>query len=392
MKILLANKFYYPRGGDCIYTINLKNLLEQHHHEVAVFSMQHPENRDTPYKKYFPSEVSFSNKRHLLKFLLRPFGTKEVRKKFTQLLDDFQPDVVHLNNIHTQLSPVIARIAHKRGIKVIWTLHDYKLLCPRYDCLRNDHIICERCFSDKKQALINRCMKNSLIGSIIAYLEAKKWSKKKLEQYTDLFICPSQFMADKMQQGGFDKDKMITLHNFIDTEKIGKTPIEKGNYYCYLGRLSYEKGIGTLLQSAKELPYPLKIIGDGPLKENTIHANIDFLGRKPWDDIKEIVGNARFSVIPSECYENNPLSGIESLCLGTPVVGSNVGGIPELLQTHPLNRTFQMGNQADLQEKIQFMWNRNLRESDYSELAGTSQDRFSAEKYYLELLKIYHNK
>ena len=107
--------------------------------------------------------------------LLAGIGSKEVKRKFSALLDDFQPDVVHLNNIHTQLSPLIAELAHRRGIKVVWTLHDLKLLCPRYDCLRNGETICEACFTDKHKVLENKCMKNSWLASILAYKEARKW-------------------------------------------------------------------------------------------------------------------------------------------------------------------------------------------------------------------------
>jgi len=392
MRILISNKFYYPRGGDCVYTINLQKLLEKNGHEVAVFAMQHAETIDTPYQKYFPAEVDFSNKKQFLKTIFRPFGTREVRRKFTQLLNDFQPEVLHLNNIHTQLSPVIAKIAHKRGIKVVWTLHDYKLLCPRYDCLKNDKEPCELCFQNKKFALKNRCMKNSLVGSIITYVEAKKWSRQKLEKYTDTFICPSQFAADKMISGGFDKNKIIKLHNFIDTEKIGHNHFEKENYYCYVGRISPEKGIKTLIKAASTLPYPLKIVGSGELygKLKTETKNIEFLGLKNWSEIKEIVGKARFFVIPSEWYENNPLSVIESLCLGTPVLGANIGGIPELTQTNEMNMTFEMKNAVNLAEKINTMWQKTTGK-DYSNLAKSSQEKFNSENYYHNLINIYKN-
>ena len=115
MRILLANKFYYRRGGDCIYMMNLEQLLTAHGHDVAVFAMDYPENLDTPWKKYFPSDMS------KLSAFSRPFGDRETKRKFTALMDDFHPDVVHLNNIHTQLSPVIAEIAHQKGAKVVWT-------------------------------------------------------------------------------------------------------------------------------------------------------------------------------------------------------------------------------------------------------------------------------
>ena len=138
MKILLSNKFYYYRGGDCIYMLNLEQLLKEHGHDVAVFAMDYSENIETPWKMYFPQNMN-----KLMAFT-RPFGSVEVKKKFKQLLDVFKPDVVHLNNIHTQLSPVIAELAYQHNFHVVWTLHDYKLLCPRYDCLKNGNSICER--------------------------------------------------------------------------------------------------------------------------------------------------------------------------------------------------------------------------------------------------------
>lgn len=389
MKILLANKFYYRRGGDCIYMLNLEKLLKAHGHEVAVFAMDYPENLDTPWKKYFPKNMS-----KLMAFT-RPFGSHEVKSTFKKLLDDFKPDVVHLNNVHTQLSPVMAELAHQRGIKVVWTLHDYKLLCPRYDCLKNGNTICETCFNgDKKACLDNKCMKGSKLASFIGFKEAIIWNRERLEASTDVFICPSQFMADKMVQGGFSKSKMQILCNFIDVEKCkfsstdGTDDVEllpkKEDYYCFIGRLSHEKGAKTLIETANQLPYKLVIIGGGPLMDelkSVAHTNIEFVGFKQWDDIKQLVGKARFSVIPSEWYENNPLSVIEAQCLGTPVLGANIGGIPELT-----DYTFSSGNIADLKTMIEKMWN---SEFDYQQIASDAQHRYDAETYYDKLINIY---
>lgn len=124
MRILLANKFYYARGGDCICTINLKELLKKNGHEVAIFAMDFPENIQTPWSKYFPSEIRFKPGVGMIEAFTRPFGTSEVERKFNMLLDDFHPDIVHVHNIHSQLSPIIVELAHQRGIKVVWTLHE----------------------------------------------------------------------------------------------------------------------------------------------------------------------------------------------------------------------------------------------------------------------------
>ena len=390
MKILLANKFYYRRGGDCIYMLNLEQLLKTHGHDVAVFAMDYPENIETVWKRYFPNEIKFTPGVGMLETFMRMFGLGEVKRKFNFLLNDFKPDVVHLNNIHTQLSPVIARLAHKRRTKVIWTLHDYKLLCPRYDCLRNGNEVCEECFVDKHKVLEYKCMKNSNLASMLAYKEGMKWSRKKLEGYTDVFICPSQFMYNKMAQGGFDRKKMYTLCNFIDIERTRRDSYDKEDYYCFIGRLSFEKGIETLIEAARTLPYHLKIIGGGPLadilKEKAKGANIEFTGYKEWPEIKEIVGKARFSVVPSELYENNPLSVIEAQCLGTPVLGANIGGIPELIKEGVNGMCFESRNIMDLKNKIEKMFILNV---DYKQLAKSSQIRYSSEKHYNELLELY---
>lgn len=386
MKILLANKFYYRRGGDCIYMLNLEQLLKAHGHDVAVFAMDYPDNIDTPWKKYFPKNMS-----KLMAFT-RPFGSMEVKKKFNQLLDDFKPDVVHLNNIHTQLSPVMAELTHRHGIKVVWTLHDYKLLCPRYDCLRDGKDICEECFNgNKKLCLDNKCMKGSRLASWVGYKEAVTWNRERLEACTDVFICPSQFMSDKMAQGRFKSSKMVTLCNFIDVEKCRKDDYSKGDYYCFIGRLSHEKGAKTLIEAANNLPYKIKIIGGGPLTEELkgiAKANVEFVGFKQWDEIKEIVGHARFSVIPSEWYENNPLSVIEAQCLGTPVLGARIGGIPELIEEGVTGMTFESRNADDLCTNIERMWNTAF---DYRLTASRSMDRYNAQEYYKKILSIYNN-
>lgn len=384
MNILLSNKFYYRRGGDCIYMLNLEQLLKAHGHKVAVFAMDYSENLPSEWSGYFPKNMS-----KLMAFT-RPFGSNEVKGKFKRLLDDFRPDVVHLNNIHTQLSPVMAELAHAQGIRVVWTLHDYKLLCPRYDCLLNGETVCETCFNgNKKPCLDNKCMKGSLLASVIGTQEAGFWNRNRLEDCTDVFVCPSQFMADKMIQGSFNPQKMKVLCNFIDVEKCKKDNYTKENYYCFIGRLSHEKGAKTLIEAANSLSYPVKIIGGGPLEEELkamAKPHIEFVGFKQWEDIKELVGRARFSVIPSEWYENNPLSVIEAQCLGTPVLGARIGGIPELIEEGISGMTFESRNVEDLKDKIEAMMQYSF---DYGTLAKTAQERYNAEAYYKDIMEIY---
>lgn len=387
-RVIIANKFYYRRGGDCIYSMNLERILRDHGHEVAFFAMDFPDNEPSPWSKYFPSEVKFKPGLGMIEAFRRPLGTREVKKKFTALIDDFKPDVVHLNNIHTQISPVIARIAHEKGIKVVWTLHDYKLLCPRYDCLNGDRFDCNECFNDKKAVLSNRCMKNSRLASYLAYKEAKKWDRETLEDITDSFICPSNFMKRLMQKGGFSNSKLKHICNSVNTDKFDKQDYIRKDYYCYVGRLSEEKGVQYLIEAANRLTYRLIVVGGGPMSEQLAakaNENIEFVGHKNWEEIKEIVGHARFTVIPSVWFENNPLSVIEALCLGTPVLGSNIGGIPELID----ESTGMLTEPCDvdsIEAGIRNMWCFN---ADNQNIAQESLKRFSDEAYYNNLIGLY---
>ena len=390
MRILIANKFYYNRGGDCIASMALEKLLKDKGHDVAFFSMQYAQNFESEWESYFPSEVCFqtSGWKGKAKALTRILSSKEVRRKFTSLLDQFKPDVVHLNNIHSQLSPIIGEIAHRRNIKVVWTMHDYKLICPNYKCLHNGKV-CSLCVKDRNpiHVLKTKCMKGSFAASTMAYLEALVWNANRLERNTDCFIAPSHFLADLMIKGGFPSDKINVVPNFINHELPSGLP-EKEDYYVYIGRLSEEKGLHTLLQVAESLPYELHIVGDGPLKGMlpNCSSHIQFLGFKNWNQLVPIAQKAKFLVVPSEWYEVFGLSNIEAQCLGTPVLGADIGGIPETIDVPSCGRLFEAGNKIDLEDKIKLMFERSF---NYKRIADVARERFSADNYYKEIIKIY---
>lgn len=394
-RILLVNKFYYPRGGDCIATLNLEKLLKSKGHEVAVFSMQHSQNIESPYNLYFPEEVSFSgNTKNKINAAKRIFGLGTLKTKFNQLLESFQPDIVHLHNVHSYLSPIVAKLAKQYGCKVFWTLHDYKLLCAASAFQRNEKI-CELCLHQgKKQILKTKCLKNSLQASILGYIESNYWSRKKIEKWVNGFICPSQFMAKKMITGNFNPNKMNILPNFIEKEKTDSfsnyKSEEKEKYYCFVGRISYEKGIENLLKVAQELPYSLKIAGKGPLFEKLqkqyASNKIIFMGHLSSPEVVDLIGKAAGSISPSICYDNNPLSVIESLCMGTPVIGSRIGGIPELI-TQDNGMLFDPFNKEELKNCIIELF--ESKAFNYTEIFQTATKQFSEDNYYLNLCNIY---
>ena len=400
MRILLANKFYYRRGGDCIYTMNLEKMLKEKGHEVAVYAMQYPENEKSEWSGYWPTNMT------KLDAFTRPFGARQVMKGFSRLMDDFKPEVVHLNNIHTQLSPVIAKIAHEKGARVVWTLHDTKLVCPCYTCTR-DGKWCTECFTDKKAVIRHRCMPGGLPGAVIGYLEAQKWNKEGLEEYVDLFLPPSKFMMDTCVEGGYKPEMFRVLCNFIDVTKVKGLKGEevkglKGDYYVYLGRVNEVKGVRTLCKAAAQLDKKLIVIGGGELLPELQEAykdckQIEFKGQMQWEEFMPILRGARFMVLPAEWSENNPLTVIESQSLGTPVLGARIGGIPELIESLspalpkregvvPNGMTFTSGDAEDLKDKIKEMFE---HEFDYDAIAKNAIERYSSEAYYEKLMKYY---
>ena len=393
MRVLLVNKFYYPRGGDCVVVLNTESLLRENGVETQVFAMEYPENLQAHYQEQFASRVSFSgSKSEQWTALKRTLGLGDVKDRFEAVLDDFKPDVVHMHNIHSYLSPVVGELAHKRGIRVVWTLHDYKLLCPRYDCLLAGKP-CEKCFDGAKGNVItHRCMKGSLPASVVAWLEALKWNRSRLEKNTDMFICPSQFMADKMKSGGFDSRKFIVLNNFLDPVKLQQYQALDPNaaredYYCFVGRISAEKGIEDLLEVASRLPYRLKVAGTGTLEPEMRLKyagckNIEFLGMLEAPEVAHLLAGAQLSVMPSQCYENNPLSVVESLCAGTPVAGSDIGGIPELLNSENgiIFQPFDKESLADaITTSMAKQWN-------HDKIAGEALQRFAPDAHIRHLM------
>lgn len=398
-RVILVNKFYYRRGGDCVSVLNTERLLKEHGHDVAVFAMNHPDNLSSTWSRYWPEEVTFSGSvAEKAAAFRRLMGLDGVGAAFRRMVKEFRPDVVHLHNVHSYLSPVVGRIARSSGARVVWTLHDYKLICPAYTCLR-DGSPCTECLTDRSKVLTRRCMKGALSASLTAYAESARWNRKTLERMTDRFICPSGFMASMMSLGGFSSDRLTVLPNFISPDsattceqRIASAGFtcEREPYICYVGRLAPEKGIGSLLAAASELPYEFRIAGTGPienqLRQQYSHCrNIHFMGHLNEEQTAELLGNARLSVIASECFENNPLSVIESLCAGTPVACSRIGGIPELIDSDS-GVLFTPGSKEDIKRTIHKAWGTAY---DNRNIATRSLSRFSSRAHYHALMDIY---
>ncbi len=408
MKILIASKFFYPRGGAELVAINTRRVLMEHGHDVRVFAMDYPLNMDIPDKKDFASQVEFfGGTASKLKAVRRMMGRGDVAAKARKALEEFRPDVVHLHNVHSYLSPVIAEIASQMGIRVVWTLHDYKLICPAYSCRTADGKVCEECFGGNPLPVVRRrCMKGSLPASLMAWAEARRWSKKRMDEATDLFIAPSRFMARKMEQAGYDRAKIAVLCNFADPDKIRllseiaadcRKERRDKPYFCYIGRLSEEKGVETMIQAAVVAGVDLRIAGTGPLEalyreRYAGKSGITFAGHLDAPGVARLLAGAAASVLPSEWYENNPLGVIESLSTGTPVIGADIGGIPELINTAPTSSGPRNGVVYPSRDKraLAAIF-RDFRPDAYSPhaIAEAAQRDFSVETHYNRLIQLY---
>lgn len=398
MKVLIVNKFLYPNGGSETYIFKLGKVLSSHGHEVQFFGMEHDGRCVGNNVNAYTSNMDFHSGGKLTKLLypIKTVYSSEARRKIRLVLDDFRPDVVHLNNFNYQLTPsIILEIVKWRkqsglDCKIVFTAHDYNLICPNHMLYIPDkHCVCERCVGGH---FINcakcRCIHGSLLKSIIGSIEGIYWKTRKTYKYIDSIICCSEFLKNKMDTNPLFPGKTVAIHNFVDLVEWRDN--QKKDYVLYFGRYSQEKGIKTLIDVCKELP-DIKFVfaGTGPLQDIIKDVkNINNVGFQTGVALENLIRDARFSIYPSEWYENCPFSVMESQMYGTPVLGANIGGIPELIQVNRTGELFIPGNKDDLKNKVLDLWNDNQKTQSYSNNCKniTFDD---IDSYYEKLIKIY---
>ena len=402
MKILQINKFFYPQGGSETYMFTLSALLRESGHQVIEFSMQDSQNSLSAYSQYFIKHVSFNKREGLIKDLTKAchlLYSTEAQKKLEQLIQKEKPDVAHLHNFNFQLTPSILSVLKKYKIPAVWTLHDYKIICPNYR-LFTQGAVCERCHIHKYyNCFTHRCLKNSLGMSFLAMLEMYA-HKIILRSYKviNCYIAPSKFLADKIMAWQMPKGQVKQLYYSLDLANF-KPQEQSGEGLLYFGRLAEEKGILTLLEAMKLLPgIKLKIAGAGPLQQEIRRyieshglANVEVLGHKFGRELNDLIASAKLVIAPSIWYENNPLMILESFALGKPVIGSDLGGIPELVQDGQTGYLFKPGLADDLAEKIKSLYNNNELISQMGKNCRTWVEKNCApHKHVEEILKIYN--
>lgn len=339
MRVVLANKFLYPKGGAERAVLTLGAELARRGHDVAYFGMQHPQNvvagpdvECVQQRDYHRSDAAG------WRDALAMIYSFEARRRFGNLLDRVQAQVVHAHNIYHQLTPSILDAARVRGIPVVMTVHDYKLVCPRYDLLRHGQL-CDTCVETGPVACLrHRCVRRSWAPSLLLAAESALHRMRGSYEPVRLWLAPSRFLRAVLLRGGFDPGRVRELPNFAPEAMPGDERAEPERF-VYAGRLAPEKGIETLVRAASALGRgQLVVCGQGPLEARLAAlaagapANrVVLRGHLEPGELARTVRSAAFTVVPSEWFENAPFAVLESMALGRAVLASAIGGLPELV-------------------------------------------------------------
>jgi len=392
MRIIQINNNHYRKGGtDSVY-LNLINLLRSKGHYVIPFSFDDVNNQQEEKSNYFIKKDIFNN--NLGKFYSFP-----AKRKLIQLIENEKPEIAHIHNIIGGISLSILPILKKNNIPVLVTMHGFKYLCPAYVFINGRKEICEDCKVRKYyKCITNKCAPKGYIKSAVYSLEAyMRDFFIPFEKYVDHYHFVSNFFLEKYcEYFPQIRSRSTFFPNFLTGLDEAKIPeYRKGDYFLFVGRVDREKGIKTLISAFENLQdMKLKIVGVGELSNYISDKklkNVDYVGYKNWNEIKELLTNCSYLIIPSECYENNPMTIIEAYSVGKPVIASNIGGIPEIIKSEETGFLFEMGNEYDLIEKIKLA--NNLNEKSYLNLSENSfkfaQQFFATDVYYQKLINLY---
>jgi len=368
MRVLQVNKFLWQSGGPERYMLELAELLRRNGHELLFFAMQHERNLPCDCSRYFVSGIKYRDTSawYRLKTAIRAIGktvySAESKRKIRALVSAKRPDIAHLHMISRQISPSILPVLKRCGVPVVQTVHNSELICPNAHCfIDHRRERCDRCLRGQYyQAIVHRCVRHSWAASTLSALAQYVHRKSRVfEKHVDLFLCPSRFLANRLAAGGIPAAKIRHLPNFIELRRY-EPHYEVGRYGVFLGRLSPEKGVATLLEAAaRARQVPLVIVGEGwqeeELRQTAAAGNLShvtFAGYQDGDELKELIRQAAFLVLPSECYENSPMVIYEAGALGKPVVAADVGGVAELIRAGDTGLLFPPGNAEQLAEHM----------------------------------------
>lgn len=386
MKILQINKFLYQRGGAETYLFALTKLLTEAGHEIIYFSQKNSKNIPNYQEKYFISDLDLS--RFSFSTILRLgriFWSFKAAKNLKKLINEEQPDLIHLHNIYHQLSPSIIATAKSFGLPIVMTVHDFKLITPNYT-LRADQV--------------NKKHKDSLLIDLLLKLEFAFHRAIKIYQQIDLFIAPSQFVKDKLIEHGYPANKIIIIPHFIEMNNFS---VQETNddYILAFGRLDESKGFADLIKAINKLgdQAPLiKIAGTGPqksqlqqlIKQFNLTKKIQLLGQKDKTELTQLIANCKFVCLPTRVHETFSLAALESLAYGKPIIASRAGALPELITDKENGLLIEPGNVDELANAIIKLQDNNLcHQLSLKAKESATNKKYSPQFHLQSILKAY---
>lgn len=342
MRILHVNKFLYRRGGAEAYMEDLADLQVAAGHTVAFFGMAHPLNTHLDYSAYFPAHIELEppppGMSGRVRGVARMLYSTSASRGIDAVLADFRPDVVHLHNIYHQLSPSVLRPVKRRRIPAVMTLHDYKLACPTYKFIDHGNL-CQACLGGHFQhAILRRCKDGSLGSSAVMAGELFVHTITRAYAPVGVFICPSRFLEGRMRAAGVFPRRLRHVPHFIESDGVPVKTLPGGGVLV-AGRLSSEKGVDVAIRAIATIEGAvIDIAGTGPEEESlrrlagaVAPGRVRFHGLLDKDAVQRLMLATAVVVVPSRWYENQPMVVLEALSRGVPVVGSALGGMPELI-------------------------------------------------------------
>lgn len=405
MKILLVNKYHYVKGGSETYYFGLAGLLTKLGHEVIYFSMADINNRPCEQEKYFVSNVDFNSNISTLQKVkagFRVLYSFEAKKNISALIEQEHPDIVHINLVHRHITLSIVRAIKKYNIPIVFTIHDLNCVCPNHEMLVNGHV-CEKCLHGRYSNCIkNKCVKGSTAKSTLAAIEAANYKRMKIYDDIDLYITPSYFYKKKLEESGIIHSEIIHIKNFLPTDTVYSDNNPDNGYLLYFGRISEEKGVLTLVKAIEKLENntPLIILGTGPTEDeikeyiqvHNLGNKVKMLGFKSGDELKKYVAEAKCIILPSEWYENGPYAIMEAMSQGKPVIVTNYGGLPEIVEDGKTGFICTPFDSDDLKNSIEKVC--SLSNAEYKAMSNRAVEKakieFSPTTYAQKLTEKYN--
>ena len=407
MRLLAVHRLHHRKGGAEGVHLDHLALFRERGWDCAEFAMDHPDNEPSDWSDYFPERFEPPSGVAGLAALPRFFHSGEAREKFARLLDDFRPDIIHAHGVYHHLTNAILKPARERGISIVYTLHDYKLICPAYHFYTERLGVCEQCRGGRQwRCLVNRCTHGSLAMDALYALDGfVQWRIGALRDTVSRFVGPARFIVDKFAEHGFAPEKLRYIPNFfesaedaaVDPAGVAALRERYGRHVLFFGRLSAEKGVDLLIDACAAANVPLVVVGDGP-KRDELQARASarggvcaFPGHLKGAALWAHVEAASLVALPSVWYEIAPKSILEAQARGKPALVTAIGGLPEMVEDGATGFLAAPSDPASLRDALRRAF--AMDDAALAAMGALARRRamttFTRERYYREMTALY---